>query len=55
MLNVTSSRYLSWQQLKAMADDGVIIANHGMKHDSLARIPEGMTQQAWLAKNTQRY
>ena len=48
-----SSSYLSWQQLKAMADDGVIIANHGMKHDSLARIPEGLSEQAWLAENTQ--
>ena len=48
----TSSKFLSWQQLKSMADDGVIIANHGMEHDSLARIPEGMTQQTWLTKNT---
>ncbi|MGB1261793.1 MAG: polysaccharide deacetylase family protein [Cognaticolwellia sp.] len=47
-----SSSYLSWQQLKAMADDGVIIANHGMTHDSLTRIPEGLTEQAWLAKNS---
>lgn len=48
-----SARYLSWQQLKAMADDGVIIANHGMEHDSLARTPEGMTSKAWLAQNTE--
>ena len=47
-----SKSYLSWQQLKTMADDGVIVANHGMAHDSLARIPEGMTEQEWLAKNT---
>ena len=36
-----------------MADDGVIIANHGMHHDSLARTPLGMTTQAWLAKNSE--
>lgn len=48
-----TSHFLSWQQLKAMADDGVIIANHGMEHDSLARIPDGITSQAWLAKNTE--
>lgn len=48
-----SSSYLSWQQLKAMADDGVIIANHGMKHDSLARIPDDKSEQQWLAENTQ--
>jgi len=53
IVNRKSSHYLSWQQLKTMADDGVIIANHGMTHDSLTRIPEGMTQQAWLAKNTE--
>ncbi|SEL41416.1 Polysaccharide deacetylase [Colwellia chukchiensis] len=47
----STGQYLSWQQLKAMADDGVIIANHGMEHDSLARIPEGMSQQQWLAQN----
>ncbi len=47
-----STHYLSWQQLKAMADDGVIIANHGMKHDSLARVPEGISEQQWLAENT---
>ena len=48
-----SSHYLSWQQLKAMADDGVIIANHGMTHDSLTRIPSGVSQQDWLTKNTE--
>ena len=48
-----SSHYLSWQQLKAMADDGVIIANHGMTHDSLTRVPEGVSQQAWLAQNSE--
>ncbi|WP_206482982.1 polysaccharide deacetylase family protein [Thalassotalea sp. G2M2-11] len=40
--------YLSWQQLKQMADDGVIIANHGFNHDSVARIPDGQSQQQWL-------
>ena len=53
IVNRKSSHYLSWQQLKTMADDGVIIANHGMTHDSLTRIPEGMTQQTWLAENTE--
>jgi peptidoglycan/xylan/chitin deacetylase (PgdA/CDA1 family) len=47
-----SRNYLSWQQLKAMADDGVIIANHGMEHDSMARISEGVTEIEWLAKQT---
>jgi len=47
-----SRSYLSWPQLKAMADDGVIIANHGMEHDSMARIDNGLTEQAWLQKQT---
>ncbi|NQZ21581.1 MAG: polysaccharide deacetylase family protein [Colwellia sp.] len=47
-----SRSYLSWAQLKAMADDGVIIANHGMEHDSMARMTKGLTEQAWLQKQT---
>ncbi|WP_284244584.1 polysaccharide deacetylase family protein [Thalassotalea insulae] len=44
------ANYLSWQQLKMMADSGVIIANHGFYHDSLARIPDDMTESQWLIK-----
>jgi peptidoglycan/xylan/chitin deacetylase (PgdA/CDA1 family) len=47
------SHYLSWAQLKTLADDGVIIANHGYEHDSLTRISEGLTPEQWLAKQTQ--
>jgi len=43
-----SSHYLSWQQLKSMADEGVIIANHGDEHDSLVRLPERVNQKQWL-------
>lgn len=43
-----SKHYLSWSQLKAMSDDGVLLANHGFEHDSLARIPKGKTVQQWL-------
>jgi len=45
-----ASHYLSWAQLKAMADEGVIIANHGYEHDSLVRVDEGLTTVQWLAK-----
>lgn len=45
--------YLSWQQLKQMSDDGVIIANHGYEHDSLARIPEDMNKTQWLKKHAE--
>jgi peptidoglycan/xylan/chitin deacetylase (PgdA/CDA1 family) len=47
-----SKSYLSWAQLKTMAEQGVIIANHGMEHDSLARITEGLTETQWLEKQT---
>mgnify|MGYP000415695106 CR=1 FL=1 len=47
-----SSAYLSWVQLKALADEGVIIANHGYEHDSLTRITDNSTQEQWLAAQT---
>lgn len=50
IVNRGSKNYLTWQQLKAMADDGVIIANHGFEHDSLARIPSDLTEEEWLNK-----
>lgn len=53
VINRDSKNNLNWPQLKAMADEGVIIANHGFEHDSLARTPKGLTEQAWLAINTE--
>jgi peptidoglycan/xylan/chitin deacetylase (PgdA/CDA1 family) len=50
--NNDTSHYLSWIQLKALSDEGVIIANHGYEHDSMARITEGLTQAQWLTKQT---
>lgn len=47
------SHSLSWQQLKAMADEGVIIANHGLEHNSMARTPEGVTQSDWLKQQSE--
>lgn len=51
--NKESSSYLSWAQLKSLADEGVIIANHGYEHDSMVRISEGLTQAQWLSKQTE--
>lgn len=48
-----SPRYLSWEQLKALADENVIIANHGYEHDSMTRITNGLTQAQWLTKQTE--
>lgn len=48
IINQGSSKYLSWKQLKQMADDGVIIANHGYEHDSIARIPDNINEAEWF-------
>jgi peptidoglycan/xylan/chitin deacetylase (PgdA/CDA1 family) len=50
--NIKKSQYLSWQQLKALAEEGVIIANHGFEHNSLLRIPDDVSQTQWLNQQT---
>lgn len=52
IINQEKQHYLSWQQLKKMAEEGVIIANHGFNHDSLARISKDLTEQEWLEEQT---
>lgn len=47
------SHYLSWAQLTALGNEGVIIANHGYEHDSMVRISDGLTQTQWLTKQTE--
>ena len=49
-----SKSYLSWQQLKTLADKGVIIANHGLEHDSLARVTPGMSEAVWLKEHGEK-
>ena len=44
---VASNGYLHWPQLQALSQKGVLIANHGYHHDSIARIPENFTKQEW--------
>jgi peptidoglycan/xylan/chitin deacetylase (PgdA/CDA1 family) len=44
--------FLTWQQLKLMAEQGAIIANHGFEHNSLARISPGLSEQQWFEKQT---
>lgn len=48
------SQYLSWAQLKAMGDDGMLIANHGYEHDSMIRIADGLTKKQWLDKRAKQ-
>jgi len=52
MIDKEYTGFLTWQQLKLMAQQGTIIANHGLKHDSLARIPQGVNEQQWFEKQT---
>lgn len=45
-----NQHYMTWSQLKTMAEQGAIIANHGYKHESLARTPESLSEDMWLAQ-----
>ncbi|WP_371187877.1 polysaccharide deacetylase family protein [Thalassotalea maritima] len=42
--------YLTWPQIKHMVDDGVLIANHGLAHDSLIKVPAGVDNDVWLTE-----
>lgn len=44
---VANNGYLKWPQLQALSKKGVLIANHGYHHDSIARVPENFTKQEW--------
>lgn len=39
---------MSWEQIKQLVDDGVVIANHSVTHAHLPTIPEGLTLAQWL-------
>lgn len=43
-----SGIYLDWPQIKQMSDEGVLIANHGLVHDSLIKTPKGVDAKTWL-------
>ncbi len=53
VIEMKVTNFLSWPKLKKMADQGVIIANHGFSHDSLARITHNLTEQQWVKKQTE--
>jgi peptidoglycan/xylan/chitin deacetylase (PgdA/CDA1 family) len=42
------SGFLTWQQLKGLADEGTIIANHGYSHHSFARLPTDSEPVEWI-------
>lgn len=45
-----ANSFLSWQQIKTLSDEGVIIANHGFTHDSIARVPAELNEKEWLLR-----
>lgn len=44
---------LNWQQVKQMSDEGVLVANHAMWHEHMARPKPGETEQQWLERMKQ--
>lgn len=44
---------LSWPQVKQMADDGVLVANHAMWHEHMARPEQGESEADWLKRMQQ--
>jgi peptidoglycan/xylan/chitin deacetylase (PgdA/CDA1 family) len=41
---------LSWQQIKQMSKDGVLVANHAMWHEHMARPEPGESKADWLKR-----
>ncbi|MEW5682031.1 MAG: polysaccharide deacetylase family protein [Pseudomonadota bacterium] len=44
---------LNWQQVKQMSDEGVLVANHAMWHEHMARPEPDETEQQWLERMKQ--
>lgn len=44
---------LSWQQVKQMSDDGVLVANHAMWHEHMATPEQGETTAQWRERMKQ--
>ena len=44
---------LNWQQIKQMSDDGVLVANHAMWHEHMAKPAADETEQQWLTRMKQ--
>lgn len=44
---------LNWQQVKQMSDDGVLVANHAMWHEHMAKPEPGESQTQWRQRMKQ--
>lgn len=42
--------FSSWQQLREMAANGAVIANHSHSHSHFSRRPEGLEESEWLQR-----
>jgi poly-beta-1,6-N-acetyl-D-glucosamine N-deacetylase len=49
LISASTSQYLSWPQLKQLAQQGVLIANHGYDHHSVIRKANALDDSTWLA------
>jgi peptidoglycan/xylan/chitin deacetylase (PgdA/CDA1 family) len=47
LVQLSSSDFMSWQQLNELGAEGVITANHGLVHESWITQPETLTPQQW--------
>ena len=43
--------YMSWEQLRQLADEGVEIGNHSQNHEHMVRRPANETLPAWRERN----
>ena len=44
---------LSWEQVKQMSEDGVLVANHAMWHEHMAQPEQGESRSAWRERMKQ--
>ena len=44
---------MNWQQIKQMSEDGVLVANHAMWHEHMARPESGESEADWLKRMRQ--
>lgn len=49
-INRGQSNYMSWEQIKEMSDEGVMIANHLVTHPYMLNKLEGENAEQWLAR-----
>lgn len=48
MVPKESGSFLTWSQLEFMTSEGVIIANHGLDHKSMVKVPLGIPEVDWV-------